>query len=373
MRVIVVGAGVVGLSAAWALSRAGHEPVVLDQGDIPNPLSASHDKHRLIRLAHSEGDGRNLIIHDAYAAWDRLWADLGRSHCADTGIVMTARKPTDWAVSCRAAFDRNGTPYEVWDRAELRRRCPYLALVEEDWALFTTRGGALFADRIVTDLAGLLARRGVELRPHCRAAEIDAERATAVTAEGQRLTADAVVVAAGGWSGKLLPELAPDLQPKRALVVYLEAPPDLAPSWAGAPCFLDFAGAGDLYLFPPMDGMPLKFGDGSTSYPEDPDAPRTLRPDEPERLLAGLRPYIRDLDRYRFVDHRVCMYCFSPDERFMAGTLADGRLAYATGCSGQMFKFGAVMGEQLAAAVTRRIDGATLARWAVGETAATAA
>ena len=32
MRVIVVGAGVVGLSAAWALSRAGHEPVVLDQG-----------------------------------------------------------------------------------------------------------------------------------------------------------------------------------------------------------------------------------------------------------------------------------------------------------------------------------------------------
>ena len=300
MRVIVVGAGVVGLSAAWALSRAGHEPVVLDQGDIPNPLSASHDKHRLIRLAHSEGDGRNLIIHDAYAAWDRLWADLGRSHYAETGIVMTARKPTDWAVSCRAAFDRNGTPYEVWDRAELGRRCPYLALVDEDWALFTTRGGALFADRIVTDLAGLLARRGVELRPHCRAAEIDAARATVVTAEGQRLTADAVIVAAGGWTGKLLPELAPDLQPKRAIVIYLEPPPDIAPSWAGAPCFLDFAGAGDLYLFPPMDGMPLKFGDGSTSYPEDPDAPRDAargRAGAPARRAAALHPRSRPLPR----------------------------------------------------------------------------
>ena len=112
--------------------------------------------------------------------------------------------------------------------------------------------------------------------------------------------------------------------------------------------------------------MPLKFGDGSTSYPEDPDAPRALRADEPERLLACLRPYLRDLDRYRVVDHRICMYCFSPDERFMAGTLGDGRLAYATGCSGQMFKFGAVMGEQLAATVTGRIDGDRLAagRWA---------
>ena len=42
------------------------------QGAIPNPLSASHDRHRLIRLAHSDGDGRGLTIHDAYAAWDRL-------------------------------------------------------------------------------------------------------------------------------------------------------------------------------------------------------------------------------------------------------------------------------------------------------------
>ena len=63
------------------------------------------------------------------------------------------------------------------------------------------------------------------------------------------------------------------------------------------------------------------------------------------------------------------MYCFSPDERFMAGSMGGGRLAYATGCSGQMFKFGAVMGERLAAAVTGGIDGDGLARWAVGDVA----
>jgi glycine/D-amino acid oxidase-like deaminating enzyme len=369
VRVIVIGAGIVGLSAAWALNRTGHEAVVVEQGAVPNPLAASYDRHRMIRLAHSEGDGRNLIIHDAYAAWDRLWADLGRSHYAETGILMTARDPSDWAVTCRAGFDRTGTPYDVWDHNRLAERCPFLSLTDRDWGLYTARGGALFADRIVDELIVLLTRRGVSLRSGVKVVEVDPERAGVHLANGERLAADAVIAATGGWTGKLLPALAPSLQPKRAIVFYLTPPPDLAAAWDGAPSFLDFGGPDDLYLFPPLSGLPIKFGAGTTSTPDDPDSPRTLRADEPERLLACLRPYFRDLDRYRVVDHRICMYCFSPDERFIAGMLGGGRVAYATGCSGQMFKFGAVMGEKLAAAVTGAISGGELGRWAVGEAA----
>lgn len=367
MRVIVIGAGIVGLSAAWALDRAGHAVTVLEQGPIPNPLAASYDRHRMIRLAHSDGDGRNLIIGEAYAAWDRLWAELGLSHYAETGVLMTAREPDDWAVACRAGFDRTGTAYEIWDRDRLATRCPFLTLTDRDWGLHTARGGALFADRIVDDLIALLGRRGVTLRAEAKVAAIDLERTAVELVDGSGVAADAVIIAAGGWAGKLLPELAPLLQPKRAIVFYLEPPADLAPAWAGAPSFLDFGGPDDLYLFPPLDGMPIKFGAGTTSTPDDPDAVRRLRDDEPERLLACLRPYIRDLDRYRVVDHKICMYCFSPDERFIAGTLGRGRIAYASGCSGQMFKFGAVMGERLAAAVTGELGGSALAAWARGD------
>jgi sarcosine oxidase len=370
MRVIVVGAGIVGLSTAWALRRGGHEAVVLDPGPIPNPLAASHDRHRLIRLAHGEGDGRGVIIHEAYAAWDRLWADLGRSHYRETGMLLTAREPTDWAVSCRAAFDRGGTPYEIWDRAELARRCPYLRLTERDWGLYTARGGALLADRILHDLAAWLRTRGVALRPGTQAVAVDPERATVHLADGERLEGDGAVVATGAWTARLLLDLAPVLEPRRTMVAYLEPPPDLAAAWASAPCFLDLGGPDDLYLVPPLDDLPaLKFGAGSTSYPEDPDSQRGLRPDEPERLLRTLRPYLHDLDRYRVAECRICMYCFSPDERFVAGTLPGGRVAYATGCSGQMFKFGAIMGERLAATATRAICGTALLRWAVGEVA----
>lgn len=367
MRVIVVGAGIVGLSAAWALQRGGHEPVLFERGPIPNPLAASSDRHRLIRLAHSEGDGRGVIVHEAFAAWERLWTDLGRSHYRETGMLMTARDPGDWAVACRAGFDRNGTPYEIWDRTRLAARCPYLRLTERDWGLYTPRGGALLAERILHDLASWLASRGVAHHAGAEVATIDPDGAAVRLASGERLEADAIIVATGAWTGRLLPELTPVLESRRTMLAYLLPPADLAASWDDAPSFLDLGGPDDLYLVPPLEGLPLKFGAGSTAYPADPDAPRRLRPDEPERLLATLRPYLHDLDRYQVTECRICHYCFSPDERFVAGTLAGGRVAYASGCSGQMFKFGAVMGERLAAAATGTLAGVELTAWARGE------
>ena len=61
MRVIVIGGGIMGLCSAWALRRAGHEPVLYEQGPIPNPLASSCDEHRLTRFTYGAMTG--------YAAW----------------------------------------------------------------------------------------------------------------------------------------------------------------------------------------------------------------------------------------------------------------------------------------------------------------
>jgi sarcosine oxidase len=79
MKVVVVGAGVMGLATAWAATRRGHAVVVLEQGPFPNPLGSSVDDHRVLRRAYGPERGYQAMAAEAYGAWSRLWADLGRA------------------------------------------------------------------------------------------------------------------------------------------------------------------------------------------------------------------------------------------------------------------------------------------------------
>ncbi|RUY13531.1 FAD-binding oxidoreductase, partial [Mesorhizobium sp. M7A.F.Ca.US.005.03.2.1] len=72
MKVIVVGAGIAGLSTAWSLVKAGHSVSIVEQGPIPNPLAASGDHHRIIRRAYRAGTGYGRLITEAYQAWDEM-------------------------------------------------------------------------------------------------------------------------------------------------------------------------------------------------------------------------------------------------------------------------------------------------------------
>ena len=74
MQVIVVGAGIAGLSSAWSLTKRGHQVTLIEQGAIPNPLAASGDHHRIIRRAYGKASGYGRAITEAYRAWDELWS-----------------------------------------------------------------------------------------------------------------------------------------------------------------------------------------------------------------------------------------------------------------------------------------------------------
>ena len=88
MKISIIGAGIMGLGCAWALERLGHQVTVFDQGPIPNPLATSHDSHRLIRHAYGDRLGYMRMVADAYAIWDRLWADLGERLYQDRKSVV---------------------------------------------------------------------------------------------------------------------------------------------------------------------------------------------------------------------------------------------------------------------------------------------
>ena len=367
MRVIVVGAGIMGLCTAWALQRAGHQVALYEQSaEIPNPLASSTDQHRLIRYPYGAMTGYARIVRDAYAAWDRLWSDLGRSHYRATGTLVVAHEPDGWVEASIAGLEQLGLPYERWTPADLARRLPFLHLAAARFALFTPTGGVLFAARILRDLADLLTGRGVALHSHTPIAELDPARAAVRTADGKEDRADALVIAAGPWTPDLLPALAGRVTPSRQVALYLEPPAELQAAWAAAPMLLDQieAAAGGFYAVPPVAGTALKVGDHGFSLTGHPDRERAPSATELETILALAGTRLPDLARYRVLEAKTCFYSIAEGERFIVERL--GNAWILAGFSGHGFKFGALIGERLAAALAGELAADQLAAFAAG-------
>ncbi|WP_160122080.1 FAD-dependent oxidoreductase [Rhodovarius lipocyclicus] len=359
---LVLGAGIMGLSAAWALHRRGWKVRVLDQATPPNPVGASVDHHRLIRHAYGAQHGYMRMVDDAYAAWARIWADLGEVLYEETGVLALDEGTGAWLPASRAAMRDHGLAMEDLTAATVAARFPIFSGDGVADAFFTPRGGVLLAEPIVAGLAGWLARQGVEfLRGTARDV---AERRLTLT-DGTVLTADAVVVAAGPWAPRLLPGLKGRVTASRQIIVRLAAPPDLATAWSRAPMLLDLAEEGGFYMVPPVRGTPIKVGDHSFSLAGDAEDDRDATPAEAETILALARRRIPGLDRFTPLGARACYYDVEPAEEFLAETLAPGTLLLS-GFSGHGFKFGPLLGEAVANALGDPALLPYLAGWAAG-------
>ena len=349
MRVLVVGGGIVGLCTAWALARAEHKVEVFDQGGLPNPAGASNDQHRLISHFYPDRLGYCRLVDDAFAAWERLWAALGRRHYAETGALAVSARADDWTDRARRTMDLAGLSYERFDGAEVARRWPFL-LTRANYAIRTKRGGVLFAERIMTELIALLAGLQVQRHANSLVTTIDPGRGTVTLKDGTTRSADAVVVAAGPWIGRLFPEFRERVTPVRNALLYVDPPPRLIATWATAPSIIDCGADGEIYAVPPVGGTNLKFGVGAHRRAGDPDRDRGLAGDEANQLMGHVRSVIADLGTYRLKGMRSCFYAMTKDDRFIFER--HERLWIVSACSGHGFRFGALTGELVADAIT---------------------
>ncbi|WP_457154779.1 NAD(P)/FAD-dependent oxidoreductase, partial [Mesorhizobium sp. P5_C1] len=221
MNVIVVGAGIAGLSTAWSLVKAGHSVSIVEQGPIPNPLAASGDHHRIIRRAYRAGTGYGRLITEAYQAWDEMWADLGESHLDPRGFVCISRAPGDEAEEYREGLEEGNFPFELLAPDVAAQRWPFLEAGSFRYAYFSTEGGALHCRKIASGLARWLRTNGANVYENSKVLEIDEETGHIVLESGETMQADRIVVAAGAWVLKLFPELDGELKTYRTALAYV--------------------------------------------------------------------------------------------------------------------------------------------------------
>lgn len=365
MNVTVVGAGIMGLGAAWALARHGHRVAVYEQYALPNPLGGSVDDHRLIRYPYGAARGYARMVTDAYAAWAQVWADLGETLYAPTGTLVLETSDGAWVEDSAAAMAALGIPFVRLTPGETARRFPLLATEGVRGALQFESGGVLFAGRIVAALAKRLSANGIAVHPHAKVRELHPGRGEIVLDGGGRIGADMLVVAAGPWAPRLVPGLAARVTPSRQVVVYLAPPPDCARGWEAHPMVLDIDPRAGFYLVPPRAGTGLKVGDHGFTLRGDPDRDREPAAAEADAILSLCAPRLRDFARYRPLHAKTCFYDVAPAERFVVEPIGPACWVM-TGFSGHGFKFGPLIGLEFARTLEGRRSAAAFSAWAAG-------
>jgi len=346
-RCTVVGAGVFGLSAAWALSRRGWEVEVLEAGPaVGHDWSGSKGGARVFRLGYPEAHHVDMARRAA-DLWQGLAAASGRHLLHRTGQASLGDEAALRAVA--GALASAGVPAEWLSPDEVRQRFPQIAARAA--VLFEPSSGVLAADEC---LRALCETADFELRTRTRASLVH-ERGGAVTVtteDGRRFDADVAVVCAGPWTLGLVggghavaaPPSAPQVayfgpapgHEEPALPVFIEWGEDMVyglPVPGGAPH------GGTFKVSQHVPGVPLtpdQLEHGAP--PPDDRALLGALSDAVRRLLPGLHPEPLATER--------CVYDNSANGDFVLDRV--GRVVIGCGSSGHGFKFGPLVGELLA-------------------------
>ncbi|WP_203827973.1 FAD-dependent oxidoreductase [Actinoplanes palleronii] len=340
--VIVVGAGVHGSSTAWHLAQRGAGVIHLDRFPDGHTEGSSHGRLRMIRRAYPNPVWDDLVDR-AYLGWGELSAAAGVPLLTTTGGLY-ARPAADGSTGLR------GPDCVTVSAARAAAIFPGLALGDDFTAVYDPAAGVLDAAGAMRALRELGLAHGVDRRTGVRVERWSADGAgvTVHTADGL-LRADRLVIAAGPWTGALVPRLAGLLEVVRIVNIHVGATdPATLSAPALGPFSVEVPGAGLLYGLPAAGGDAVKIGldHGPADDPDRPQTPVTAA--EAARLLALARRFLPTADG-DVVDSVACRYTMAPRNRFAVGALPETpQVLVAAACSGHGFKFGPAIGAGLA-------------------------
>ena len=350
--VIVVGVGAMGSSACYELANRGLRVLGLEQFDAPNERGSSHGETRIIRLAYYEDPTYVHLLRTAYERWRRLEDVSGQQLLITTGSLDIG--PEDGPVfrGSRQSCVDHGLDHEILTAAEVQRRFPAYRLPSGTMACYQPDGGFLLPEQCIAAYVEAARHLGAAIRTHEPVVTWSPTPNGGVeveTAEGS-YTADRLVITAGAWLPRLVPQLAAVAVPERQVLAWFAPKQPALFSPDAFPVF-NLEASGGRYYGLPMFGIP-GFKVGRYRHREeiaDPDRLDREPNAGDEHLLRGFVRQYLPAGAGPTVQMRVCMFTNTPDAHFVVDVMREHpQVSYASACSGHGFKFASVIGEVLA-------------------------
>ncbi|HET8583447.1 MAG TPA: FAD-dependent oxidoreductase [Jatrophihabitans sp.] len=344
--VVIVGAGLAGAAAAWALARRAVPVVVVEQFGPGHDRGSSHGSARIVRRAY--GDALYVSLTGrAFELWRELETDSGASLLRMLGgLDFGARRDVPTVARLLAEA---GVPHEVLPAGEAAARWP--GMVFDGDVVYHPQAGTLDAAGAVRTMLAEAARHGAEVRTETAVTEVAGDGVT--LADGSRLDARCVVVAAGGWVAPLLEGRVdlPPLQVTQQQIFHFPRRDTAAPPWPSVIHEPDGhavyhlaggrdGGPGDDRKIGEHEGGPVTTAADRTGLVDPAGRERVV--EYVRRWLPGLVPEPRG--------ETTCLYTRTPSEDFLLDRVGD--LVVCSPCSGHGAKFAPLIGEYVADLVT---------------------
>jgi sarcosine oxidase len=358
--VIVVGLGGMGSATVYHLARRGVRVLGLERFLPGHTNGSSHGDSRIIRELYYEHPLYVPLVRRAYELWADLAYESGTALLHLTGGLMMGPRGARIVAGSREAAVEHGLPFDELTAEDIRARFPALRPPDDYTGLWDVRAGYLEPETATLAHLRLAERHGAVLRlgeAVVRWAR-DGDGVTVTTA-AERYRAERLVLTAGAWTSRLVPDLALPLVIERQVLVWLD-PPSAAPDPFAAdhfPIFLcEYEPHRAVYGFPRLAG-----GVKASVYHEgevvaDPDGVRrSIDPAEIDRLRSALAPLIPSLARAPVRSSTTCVFTNTPDARFVIDWHpTHANVLIVSPCSGHGFKFAAAIGEVNADLITGR-------------------
>jgi sarcosine oxidase, subunit beta len=199
--VVIIGAGIQGLSLAYELARRGLTNVAVLDRSWPGS-GASGRNGELIRSIFSSAQWSGLFEHSV-KRWHQLSAELDYNILfSPSGYLVLATTDADWEATHHtfAFHQEREMESELLDREGVGRLIPDMDLGSVRGGELQTNGGFAHHDAVVWAYLQAGARLGVEVHGGTRVegVRVGNGRVTGVEVDGQVVSAGIVVNAAGG-------------------------------------------------------------------------------------------------------------------------------------------------------------------------------
>ncbi|KAK4558790.1 hypothetical protein RGQ29_008167 [Quercus rubra] len=359
--VIVVGAGVMGSSTAYQVSKRGHKVLLLEQFDFLHMRGSSHGESRTIRSAYPEEYYYPMVM-ESYRLWEEAESHIGykvyfKAQQFDMGSSEDKRL-REVIATCQ----KYSVPHEILDRQQVSDKFSGSFDIPDNWVgVCSSDGGVIKATKAVSMFQTLALQNGTVLRDCMEVKDIRKDGVKGgvwvYTSNGEKFWGKKCVVTVGAWTTKLVKTVSGidlPIQPLETMVCYWKIKEGHGDKYAIGGDFPTFSSYGEPRIFgtPSMEFPGLIKVAVHGGYPCDPDK----RPWGPGMALGSLKQWVEErlsglVDSGEPVATQLCMYSMTPDKNFVIDFLGGefGKdVVVGGGFSGHGFKMSPVVGRILA-------------------------